>query len=562
MDNIPAMNERNRYRLFRWLFFAWAAAMVVHPLAYAQEGPAKNEPASPAISVSTSKSPMSPAASSGPTLASAMLLYRAKDYDKTSREYNALIVANPSSANAYSGLARVYVKQAKLGDALSAAKKAVELDPTNPIGHTALGEVYFRMGKITEAEAEFVPIVKAGQGYGRAYLGEARVSWASSYYKQAKRMIDLAHKLDSGDPEILDLWMDTENVEERIRNLKEELADPANTDPKRQEQLEQTLLLLTDAQIGHSACRTASKVSSLEVPFALLLNDPRTYRAAGLKLAINGTSATLMVDTGASGILIGSKIAAKAGVTRVTKTSIGGIGDRGDQSGYIGHVDSIKLGDLEFRDCYVEVTDKRSALDDDGLVGADLFRNFLVDLDFSGRKFRLSELPPRPADGGSASSDAQDVAQFQNRYVAPEMKSYTPVFRFGHDLLVPTRINDSIVKLFLIDSGSMSNSISPVAAREVTKVGADSYTTVKGLSGSVKNVYRADKAILTFGRLRQQNQDIIGFDTTSISESAGTEVSGILGFATLGMLDVKIDYRYGLVNFTFDQQKWCQGKCR
>src|ERR1700747_3157941 len=101
MDDVPAMTERNRYRLFRCLFFAWAAAMMVDPLAYAQEGPAKIEPASPAISVSTSKSPMSPAASSGPTLASAMLLYRAKDYDKASREYKVLIVANPSSSKPY-----------------------------------------------------------------------------------------------------------------------------------------------------------------------------------------------------------------------------------------------------------------------------------------------------------------------------------------------------------------------------------------------------------------------------------------------------------------------------
>ena len=556
------MRKRNGCRLFMCAFFAWVAAMAVHPLAHAQEAPKKNEPPLPVISTSTSTSPESPAASSGPTLASAMLLYRAKDYDKASREYNALILASPNSPSAYAGLARVYVKQVRLADALSAAKKAVELEPANPVGHIALGEVYFRTGKISEAEAEFVPIVRAGRGYARAYLGEARVSWASSFYKQAKRLIDLAHNLDAADPDILDFWMDTENVEERIKHVKEEIADPANSDPKRHEELEQILSLLTDAQTRHSPCRMTSTLSSLEVPFALLLNDPRTYRAVGLKLAINGTSATLMVDTGASGILIGSKIAAKAGVTRITSTNIGGIGDRGDQSGYIGHVDSIRLGDLEFRDCYVEVTDKRSALDDDGLVGADLFRNFLVDLDFSGRKFRLSELPARPTDGPSPSSSAQDAAQFQDRYVAPEMKSYTPVFRFGHDLLVPTKINDSTVSLFLIDSGSMSNSISPVAAREVTKVGADSYTTVKGLSGSVKNVYRADKATLTFGRLRQQNQDIIGFDTTSISTSIGTEVSGILGFTTLGMLDVKIDYLDGLVNFTFDQQKWCQGKCR
>jgi hypothetical protein len=75
---------------------------------------------------------------------------------------------------------------------------------------------------------------------------------------------------------------------------------------------------------------------------------------------------------------------------------------------------------------------------------------------------------------------------------------------------------------------------------------------VKGISGSVKNVYSANKAVLQFGHLRQENQDMLSFDTTSISESNGTEVSGFLGFATLRFLDIKIDYRDALVDFSYD----------
>src|SRR5271167_2843817 len=61
---------------------------------------------------------------------------------------------------------------------------------------------------------------------------------------------------------------------------------------------------------------------------------------------------------------------------------------------------------------------------------------------------------------------------------------------------------------------------------------------------------------------KQQNHDSTSFDTSSISNSVETEISGILGFSTLGLLDVNIDYRDGLVDFTFDQQKWCRGACR
>lgn len=59
-----------------------------------------------------------------------------------------------------------------------------------------------------------------------------------------------------------------------------------------------------------------------------------------------------------------------------------------------------------------------------------------------------------------------------------------------------------------------------------------------------------------FGRLRQDNEDLVSFDLTPLSNDAGVEISGILGFAMLRLLDVKIDYRDGLVDFTYDAQRW------
>ena len=53
--------------------------------------------------------------------------------------------------------------------------------------------------------------------------------------------------------------------------------------------------------------------------------------------------------------------------------------------------------------------------------------------------------------------------------------------------------------LFMIDTGAFTNVLSTRAAREVTKVRSDPRMQVKGLSGTVNNVYRADKATLQFG---------------------------------------------------------------
>ena len=94
--------------------------------------------------------------------------------------------------------------------------------------------------------------------------------------------------------------------------------------------------------------------------------------------------------------------------------------------------------------------------------------------------------------------------------------------------------------------------ISPSAASEVTKVHGDPGMIIKGLSGSVKNVYRADKAVIQFGHLRQENQDLVAVDLSNISDAIGTEASGILGFAMLHFLDIKIDYRDGLINFSYE----------
>jgi len=143
-----------------------------------------------------------------------------------------------------------------------------------------------------------------------------------------------------------------------------------------------------------------------------------------------------------------------------------------------------------------------------------------------------------------------------DRYVASEMAKWTPVFRFGHAILIQTHVNDSPAMLFMIDTGASVNVLSQHAAKEVTKVSSDPYTHVKGLSGNVENVYRAQKATLIFAHLAQKNQDMVTVDLSNVSRRLGTEVSGLLGFDLLNMLQVRIDYRDGLVDFVYDPTRW------
>lgn len=78
---------------------------------------------------------------------------------------------------------------------------------------------------------------------------------------------------------------------------------------------------------------------------------------------------------------------------------------------------------------------------------------------------------------------------------------------------------------------------------------------VNGISGEVSKTYSADKATLQFGNIREPNQDIVAFDLSGISKDLGVEVSGFLGFSTFRQLEMKIDYRDGLVEFIYDPSK-------
>jgi hypothetical protein len=158
---------------------------------------------------------------------------------------------------------------------------------------------------------------------------------------------------------------------------------------------------------------------------------------------------------------------------------------------------SVKIGALEFRDCTVTVIDKGSVVGEDGLIGADVFQDFLIDLDFPTKKLRLGRLPKRPDDGSDQMSPLTDAGEAdpsgkpetspdataphaslptytsvtKRSYPAAFSFAFVPVFRFGHLLLIQTEVGDSPdPRLFAIDTGAARNLFSVSTAREITKV--------------------------------------------------------------------------------------------
>jgi tetratricopeptide (TPR) repeat protein len=518
--------------------------------------PAANPAAAPP---GTAAPPKPTVALLSPALLHAQELYRTGKFDPAIAEYNAIINANgPDAANAYAGLARVYLKQKKPADAFPAAQKAVALDANLAAGHTALAEVYFRQGKIAEAEHEFQVPLRSNISDARAYLGLSRIYRATSNYKLTKTALDKAYALDPRDPDIRRAWLGTLSLKDRLKAMQDYLDAGSNDDAETLEYMKHSLVVLQDEMNRPvRGCRLTTKITSTQTDLERLMVDARRVKGYGLRVQLNGTSSRLLLDTGATGVLVSSKIAEKAGVQRVVEQNVKGIGDAAAASGYIGYVDSIQIGELQFQNCYVHVIDRKSTMGEDGYIGADVFAHFLVDINLPDGKFQLTELPKlpdEPAEETSLDSHPTSTYHPRDRYIAPEMKSYDKIFRFGHTLLVPTMVNEHPYKLFLLDTGAFDDTITPEAARETTKIYSDDRMKVKGFSGEIKNVYIADNVTLTFGHLTQR-RNLVSFDMTNTSNAIGTEVSGTLGFGMLYLLDIKIDYRDGLVNFSYDPNR-------
>lgn len=527
--------------------------------AQTQSGGASSPAGSQTQATATYTSMPQPAATPALIL-DAQKLFRSGKVKESEAAYDAILKEDPKSALAYVGLTRVYLRQRRVADADAAILKARELAPQLDAAKVALAEVRFREGRIGEAEALVTPLVKTNTPEARAYFCLGRIYWASSFYQHAKLMFDFANQHDPDDPEIRKRWLFTLTRKERIAALKGFLEEENGEDPDEREHLETSLVAMSEQEeTNRRGCHLVGAATESHQDMQRLLYGAQRIRGYGLKVEINGVKGNLLLDSGASGILINRKMAQRAGVQSIAKTDLHGIGDKGTVGAYIGTSNSIKIGNLEFQGCLIAVEDRNSVADEDGIIGPDVFNSFLVDIDFPNYKLHLTQLPPMPPP-----SDAEkalvakypNIARFRDRIFPKEFKDFTPVYRFSHMLLIPTRINELPSKLFLIDTGAFSDTISPEAAREATKVRSSSDFKVKGLNGAVNNVFSADNLVLTFSHFRQPTRDMVSFDTTGISNGAGVEISGFLGFAMLYQMDLKIDYRDGLVDFGYDPNRF------
>lgn len=340
------------------------------------------------------------------------------------------------------------------------ARNAVAESPASASAHEFAGEVLFRRGDIHGAEVEFKKALDLAPRTARAWWGMGRVADCASMRKTAAAHFNRAHALDPADPRIFRNWIETLQGRQYIEALRAYLMmdDPGRDE---EERIGMTLRAEALSQVGDRKLgRLKSDYAPAEIPFKPLFQNAVALRGFGLPVSINGCKPiTLLLDTGAGGITINRKAAAKCGLEKIPGAVFRGIGDdRQMEDGFFAVASTVKVGSVEFSDYPIEVSNRKSVGDEDGLISADVFSDFLVKFDFHNRKLRLDRLPNyTPGDSGPF-----------DRIITTEMRDFTPVYQFAHHLMITTRVNGSRPVLFVIDTGSTATLISSDFAREPT----------------------------------------------------------------------------------------------
>ncbi len=447
----------------------------------------------------------------------------AGDYAKALDLYAAMAASDPNLSEA--GSIRTLLAQANVAEAMRRATAWVASQPTSSDAHGTLAEVYYRRGDFPAMSHELLTAQKMDPCNPRMYLLLARFQRLQGNLKTAKDRLNTAHLLAPNDPEIASLW---------VRSLP----------PVR------------EASSGRE-CEPVTPIETAQVPLRPIMDGPNRRVGIALDVLFNGKTRRMEVDTGASGLLLSKGAAQGLGLVGEDRGKADGVGDNGLAGFSSAHVASIRIGGMEFHNCRVEFLEQRSRLDVDGLIGGDFFRKYLLTLDFPSMKMSLDPLPKRPEETANASKeDEQQTPALHDRYIAPEMKDWTRIYSVGHELLAPVGLTSKNAgfkdKLFLIDSGAGLMSISPEAAREVTKVYGDDSVEVSGIAGKVQKTFSTENFDLIFGHLKLPVHDMTSFDTSHLTRSAGVEVSGFLGAPVLFRLKLRIDYRDRLVQFDYD----------
>jgi len=438
--------------------------------------------------------------------------------------------------------ARSLLRAGDVQRALKEAVRARELFADSPELDVLLGDICYRRADFEAAARYYTRATQSDPACAQAHLGLGRIDQVQCRRRSARRNFAKAYSLNPDDPEVVRAYAGAATTRRDEIALLRRYLNVGRGEPR--QLLESAVSRIEiDQRLG------ARELTMLDGPYAQYRLAVTPWRPTGgfasgvlLKVSVNDSRPLrLAFDTGASGIYMSAKAAAKLGLENLSEAAIGGLAGAGLVKGRLALARTVRIGDLLFRNCPIHLMEEPAVPFADGVIGVGLFERFLLRLDARRGTLDLLPYPEAPEEeSGDRPWNNWD------RTVPPGMESFVPLCRVGHLALIPTRINGVSAGYFLLDTGAAYSSLS----KEVTEVAAPAAETSRialaavgrGLAGS--SLLGAVR--FQFAGRELADGAVAAFDFRPISNLHGVEISGLIGYPLLSRSAVTINYRDGL----------------
>jgi hypothetical protein len=480
------------------------------------------------------------AAAETPQRAAAQRELFSAHWTKAADLYREILRNDPAWGSGWDALVCALLEARRPAEAYQAAEQALKSAPNTAGAYTAQGRAFLRQGRLAEAELSFRKATELDPKYPCALAAQANLFHAVAKFKTERRLRKEAYESRPDDPELIVGWAEALKGPAHIEALRRALAiyDPDTPEAERLR-----AHIATDAALGdRRPWVLASPYRACELNLQHVLHGPRDIRGAGLRVRLNDSyEVNLLLDTAGRGVWISRKAAAKAKLQLLTQQNAPTRGAGSRQTGSMGRylARSIRAGDVELRNCLVSTYDNSKTADRDGIIGMDVFSDFLIQLDWPHMKLRLSPYPGLTA----------PPEEFQDASDTPPA-GFERFFIFAAPLL-PVSVNDGTNTLFVVDSGADVDVADLAIARAVATVIRSGGDRISRDTGSPDDVYRAARMRLTFANFRQGYTNMLAVDLSRTSEYVGVQVGGFFGTPLLSQFVITVNYREAAIRFDY-----------
>ncbi len=397
------------------------------------------------------------------------------------------------------------------------------------------GEIHFRRADFVEAAHDFEAAIALNPDNARAWWGLGRIEQAHFRGQRARDLFSKAFCLDHRDTDIILAYADFVDDPASKSILLDNVARLASPDQPERAAHAVAQRLIHERLEGRTPYRLASPYAAYRL--ALTGFRPTTSEENGILVAarINGGKPLrLLLDTGARGILIDSRVARNLGLETIVESRLGGFGDTGVGGSRVALARTVAFGDLAFEECLVEVTDHRLTAGADGVLGADVFERFRIGVDPQARVLQLTPFE-------DATANPADRAHLGAQWSIPAVG-------FRNLLLVKSSVEGGKPGLFLVDTGAAFTAVSREYLPPTVHSGYP--VELQGAQGPLSGAFRVEAPLVfDVGGLPFVERAPLAMDLRRLSQLEGIDIAGILGYSMLGQSPFTIDLRNGVVEF-------------